>query len=390
MRRLIVLILLIAAALAALLVAPQVIGEKGYVLISMGSTVIEMTVVSLVICIVLGLLGLWLVWRIVSWLKGVFTGSRQWFGSRSKRKRQRYYYKGIQAFAAGNLEEANKAFGHALDGEFEGTNLLLQAQVNNELGNWERTEQLLNHAADYEQARVAARVMQARMLVAQNKPQQALEALNQLGEEDSKARAVVALKAECLAQTGQWQQIQHELPHWRRVLKKDAVPLAQRAAKGKFAEVASKQGANALKQYWQELPRKQRNDIAFQAAYVDQLIEQGMHHDAQDCLVDWQKDGLKDELVPMLRRLRMSNPASAIQLMEKAIKQDSMNPQYYSVLGQLAFNAGDLSLAERALMKAIKLKEDPADLMLLAEVSERQNDNSKALAFYKQGMSAVS
>lgn len=127
MRRLIVLILLIAAALAALLVAPQVIGEKGYVLISMGSTVIEMTVVSLVICIVLGLLGLWLVWRIVSWLKGVFTGSRQWFGSRSKRKRQRYYYKGIQAFAAGNLEEANKAFGHALDGEFEGTNLLLQA-----------------------------------------------------------------------------------------------------------------------------------------------------------------------------------------------------------------------------------------------------------------------
>lgn len=386
MRRLIVAIVLIIALLAALLVAPQVVGDKGYVLISMGSMLIEMTVVSLVISLLLAALVLWVAIRLISRLKGWLTGSRQWFGSLSRRKRQRNFYRAIQAYAQGDLAMANKAFSHTLDGDFDGVNLLLAAQVAHDLGEQKRAGELLEHASDYPHCVRAARIQQARVLLANHQPEAALATLERLEDKDANHKQVVQLKADCMARAGQWQQIQTQLPQWRKTLKADAIPLAQRAAKGKFAEIASKQGANALKQYWQELPRNKRNDKAFQAAYVEQLLEQGMHHDAQDCLVQWQSNGPDTTLMPFFKDLRMPNPAASIKLLESWIKQDSNNRQYYSLLGHVAFNAGDLSLAERALLKAIKLKEDRQDLLMLAQISERQNDDGKALAFYKQGM----
>lgn len=386
MRRLLIIIALIIALLAALIVAPQVVGDKGYVLISMGTFIIEMTVVSLAISLVVAVLLAWVLLKIVGVIKGWLTGSRRWFGHLSRKKRQRSFYRGVQAYAQGELAQARKYFEQSLEGDFDGANLLLAAQVAYDLGDQNRASELLDHASDYERCAVPARVQQARMLLSADKPEAALAALDKLDEKQATEKPVIQLKADCLARSGQWQTIQTQLPQWRKVLKKDAVPLAQRAAKGKFSELASKQGANALKQYWAELPRKKRHDEAFRAAYVEQLIEQGMHQDAEECLVEWQSHGPEPTLMPFFKALRMPNPAASIKLLESWIKKDETNRQYYSLLGHVAFNANDLNLAERALLKAVKLKETREDLMLLARISERQQDHAKALTFYKQSM----
>ena len=386
MRRLVIIVGVIIALLAALIVAPQVVGDKGYVLISMGSLVIEMTVVSLAISLLVAIVLIWVLLKILGVVKGWLTGSRQWFGRLSRKKRQRSFYRGVQAYAQGELMQARKAFEQSLEGDFDGANLLLAAQVAFELGEPKRAAELLDHASDYEHCAVAARVQQARMLKREGNPEAALVVLDKLNEKQAAEKSVVQLKADCLAQAGQWQTIQAQLPQWRKTLKKDAVPLAQRAAKGKFSELASKQGANALKQYWAELPRKKRHDEAFRAAYVEQLLEQGMHQDAEECLVQWQNHGPEASLMPFFKALQMPNPAAAIALLESWIKRDDTNRQYYSLLGHVAYNANDLNLAERALLKAVKLNETREDLLLLAQISERQQDNTKALAFYKQGM----
>lgn len=389
MKKLLLSSLLILVVLALLLVAPQLVGEKGYVLISMGDLLIEMTVVSLVISVVVGLIVLYVLYRLGSALIGLFSGSWAWLGNLSRRRQQRNFYRGIQAFAEGELEAANKAFADTRQRDFDGVNYLIGAQVAYQLDNWQQCQEQLHQAADYPHSRLAAVLMEARMLLRRNQPEDALKVVNSLEDKDADHRQVIRIKADCLAQLGQWQEIQNQLPQWRKTLKKDAVPLAQRAARGKFAEIASKQGANALKQYWQDLPRKKRNDPAFRAAYAEQLIEQGMHKDAQDSLVEWQRSGPDEYLLPLFRAISMPQPTAAIQLLESWLKKDSENAQLYSILGQLAFNAGDLALAERVLLKAVKLEESPADLMLLAQISERQHEDSKALAFYKQGMAAT-
>ncbi|MBU3023714.1 heme biosynthesis HemY N-terminal domain-containing protein [Aestuariibacter sp. A3R04] len=388
MKRLIYAILLIVALLAAMLIAPQVVGDKGYVLISMGTVNIEMTVVSLCISLLVVGIGSWILWRFISRLFGLVSGSRNWFGGLSRRKRQRKFYRGFHALAEGDLEGAKKAFQDTTDGDFDGVNYLAAAQVAHALNEPDRVALLLERAAEYDNAKVAACIVLARNDLAQGKQQRALDRLNELDEKAAQHPQVIRLKARAMGELGQWQTLQEQLPQWRKPLKEDYVTWAQTVAKGKFAEIASKQGANALRQYWQKLPRKMRNDDAYRAAYAQQLLEQGMHKDAEACLVEWQKKGPHAVLLPLMAQISMPNPTAAIALLEKWIKQDSENPALYSTLGHVAFNAGDDALAEKVLLKAVKLQENQRDLMALAEISERRHNDAQALSLYKRGFAA--
>ena len=111
-----------------------------------------------------------------------------------------------------------------------------------------------------------------------------------------------------------------------------------------------------------------------------------MHQDAESCLVEWQKKSPNPVLLPLFRQLSMPNPAQSVSLLESWIKKDDKNAQLYSVLGHLALNAGDDILAEKVLLKAVKLSENQEDLLALAAISERQHDSAQALVLYKQGM----
>ncbi len=387
MRRLFIALIFIVVVVAAMLAAPMIIGEKGYVLITMGNTAIEMTVISLVISVVLGLVGLWIVLKLVFWLAGLFKGSHRWFGKLGERRRKRAFYRGLQALVEGQLEDAKKAFQQTTDGDFDGVNYLAAAQVARALDEKDRVRALLSEAEDYPNAKVAATLVQARLDIEEGQPEQAFARLEKLDDKHGDHTQVVKLKAECLARQGHWQTLEDNLPGWKKHLDKASFTRwSQQIAKGKFAEIASKQGANALKQHWQTLPRKLRHDTAYQAAYVQQLLEQGMHSDAQDCLLEWQKRGPEPAFLPLMKQLNLANAAPTMAALEKWIKQDSDNPALYSTLGHVAFHAGDDALAEKALMKAITLSEDKQDLLVLSQLSEQHHDNAKALTFYKQGM----
>ncbi|MEG3765185.1 heme biosynthesis HemY N-terminal domain-containing protein [Alteromonas sp. 14N.309.X.WAT.G.H12] len=385
MKRLIYAIILILVILAAMLIAPQVVGDKGYVLISMGTLHIEMSVVSLGITLFVSLVVLWIVWRLIGRTLGLFKGSHAWFGGRSRRKRQRKFYRGLQAMAEGDFESAKKAFQDTTDGDFDGVNFLAAAQVAQTLGEHDRVRWLLDKAADFDNAKVAATLTLARLDIQQGQQQAALERLDQLDEKASRHPQVIRVKAQAMGELGQWQALQESLPQWRKPLKDDYITWAQAVAKGKFAEIASKQGANALQQHWQDLPRKLRNDDAYRAAYVQQLLEQGMHKEAELRLTEWQKKGPHPVLLPMMAELSMPNPDKAIAALEQWIKHDDTNAQLYSILGRLAYNAGDDILAEKVLLKSVKLNENPKDLMILAQISERRHNDAQALSLYKRG-----
>lgn len=385
MKRLIYYILIVLVVLAAMLVAPQLVGDKGYVLISMGTLNIEMTVVSLGIMLFFGVIAVIVILWLLAKTMGLLKGSRNWFGGLSSRNRKRRFYHGLQAMAEGDLQAAKKALQETGDGDFDGVNYLAAAQVAKSLNEHDRVRFLLEKAADYKNSRVAAYLVLARLDIEQGKQQAALDKLNELDDKAAQHPQVIRLKARAMGELGQWQKLQEQLPQWRKPLKEDYVLWAQKIAKGKFAEIASKQGANALRQYWDNLPRKLRNDDAYRAAYVQQLLEQGMHRDAETNLVEWQKKGPNPVLLPLMAELSMPNPTGAIGLLESWIKKDDKNPQLYSVLGQLAFNAGDDILAEKVLLKAVKLQENQRDLMALAEISERRQNDAQALSLYKRG-----
>ena len=87
-----------------------------------------------------------------------------------------------------------------------------------------------------------------------------------------------------------------------------------------------------------------------------------------------------------MQQLRLTNPAPAVKLLEHWLKKDDNNVEYLTVLGAIAMNCGNDILAEKVLQKAIKLEPTQERLRMLAQISERQQDNVRALALYKQSV----
>ncbi|MEP7766308.1 hypothetical protein, partial [Sanguibacter sp. 26GB23] len=80
-----------------------------------------------------------------------------------------------------------------------------------------------------------------------------------------------------------------KLPTWKKTLGPDYDSMMQQASKGNFAEIASKEGGAKLIESWLASPRSVRKDPGQQAAYIQQLINQGMHSDAEQALVEHQR-----------------------------------------------------------------------------------------------------
>ena len=386
MTRLIMLVVLFLLLMLAMIAGPSLVGEKGYVLISMGQYTIETSVVVLGFLVFAGVISFlafeWLVKRLIRML----SGSKLWLGGFSQRRMNKAYFKGITAYFEGDLKRADRWLRKAETGDFDGVNWLAAGQVAAELGENDRAQKLWQRAADDSDSDYAAHICIAKFHLHENSPQLALTIIEGLDEKEKSRKSSVQLWITCLAELGRWQEIQHRLPGWKKILGNEYPQWAMRATNGEFAEIASKSGANALIQHWHQLPRSVRKDTAKQAAYIQQLLDQGMHHDAQKHLVEWQSAGPVDTLLPLFKQLRVANPAPSTKLFEHWLKKDEDNVQYLTILGTIAMNSGNDILAEKALQKAAKLEATPENLRLLAQISERNQDNVKALALYKQSV----
>ena len=93
----------LAAFVVALIVGPMLLGDKGYVLISLGNTAVEMTVISFCILVIGAIIAWYVLSRLVLWALSLITGSHKWFGTLGERKRKRAFYDGLHAMAAGCL-----------------------------------------------------------------------------------------------------------------------------------------------------------------------------------------------------------------------------------------------------------------------------------------------
>ena len=382
-----VLILFLAILIIGLLVGPMLIENQSSVVIALDRWVIEMSMVSLAVILLLSsgaILALaWISIRIIR----ILSGSQKWFSGWSDRKHNKAFTQGLVALDEANYSEAEKQLSHVGDGKFSGVELLAAAQAANNLGHSDKAVTLWERAQNERASKLAATIHLIEHHIKQGNPSEAISQIKQLSEKEQKNKRIVLLWVQALAESGQWQQLRDNLSSWKKQLSvEDYQYWMKQTAQGFYAELASKEGANPLKQYWQSLPRKTRNDPAQQSAYVEQLIGQGMHKDAEEALLNFQSKQPQKLLFPLFRELHLTNPTSTIKCLENWLKKDSENAELLSVLGQVAFNAKDWDLAERALAKAIRLASDNKDVLLLARVKEQQQEPSQALELYKQSL----
>ena len=381
-------ILLFVILVVGLITGPNLVGEKGYVLIALKNTTIEMSVISLGVMVFFAVIGFlvieWLIKRIV----GMLTGSRNWLGSWGSRRRQSFFNKGMQALAEGDFVPARKALLKIRNAEFNGLNLLALADVEAKLGNTQAALGYWDEAALNENSALAAQLTKARFLISQNDSKAALAIIENLTIAQKTKANVIEVWAEGLAAADKWHELRERLTGWKKALGGRYQHWQDLAAEGDFALIASNEGGNELIQEWQKLPRAQRKSHVQQKAYIEQLIAQDMHSEAEKALVEAQKSGPHTQLLPLFKKLHLAEPKASTKLLQKWLKRDSDNVLLHSTLAHLAYHAGNDELAQSEAEAAIAIEERQEDVILLAEIKARQAHPDEALALYQQGYKA--
>lgn len=378
--------ILYTCLMIALAISAMIFDDKGYVFIEFIAYAVEMNVMSLA----LSLIHIFIAMLLLNWLLKIVlnasSGSRAWFGNLGSRKKQKAFTQGLIALAENNYLAAKENLAKIENDDFAGINLLAAAQVEVQLGEPQKAKALWHKAAAIESSSLAANLCLIRDALQQGETEQALALIDGLNDKQRKQSQIIKLWAQALADAGNWQQLIDKLPLWKKALGSDYDIMIQQASKGSFAEIASKEGGAKLIESWHAAARTVRHDPAQQAAYIQQLIDQGMHSEAEKNLVDLQKSGPHPLLTPLFKQIKLPNPSAALKKLEGWLKYDENNVELLSTLGHLAYHANDMILAEKALSKAIKLAGRQQDLRLMAAIKEGQQDNQQALALFKQSL----
>ncbi len=383
MRKLLLYIFLLFLFLGGLLFGHAAIGEKGRIFIAMGEWRIQMTVVSAAISLLFGFVVAVISWWAIKRIIRMISGSRNWFGILSRRKQSKAFFNAISACTIGDYESAQKHINKTFPGDFDGANYMLAADIDRRVNNGHNVENLLSIAETFPESEAPAKIQQAAWFIQQHQFKQAEVVLDSIDNKTQQQAIVVRLWLSVLAALGKWTLVKEKLSTHKKVLGDDYVQWAQQAVQGEFAEIASKQGANALKEKWDSLPRAAKKDIANQIVYVQLLIDQGLSKDAEPILVELAKKSRHPAFHGLFKQLKHPSPIHAMRLIESWIKAEPANAQLYSVLAHMAYNSGDNVLAEKAVRKALELASNPEDGRLLARLLEKQNAFEKANNVYK-------
>lgn len=380
------LVLLLTALIAGgLYIGPLIQANKGYVLISWDQYTIEMTAISLLMMLFFSFFLLWAAKRLLGGLVAVLSGSVSWFSHFGSRKRRNAWQSGLMALEMNDFESAKQQLVKAQGGDFNGLELMALARAEYALQDYDNAIRHYEQACQLKTVRVAATCKLCEHYLANEQHSRVIPLIEALPENEQTAVPLIHLWARTLMEQERWSALDEKLPVWKKALSKAQwQSLQQQSAQGAYAEIAAKDGAFSLRQIWEKQPRKVRKDPVHQAAYVKQLLQQNVFQEAEQALVGFQKKNPETELLPLFKALRLPNPAASLKLLESWIKRDPQNPELLSILGHLAWQGKDVKLAEQALKKALTMRANKDDLLLLAQVKEHQADHAGALQLYKQ------
>ncbi len=375
----VVFIILVAAIFT---VGHVVFDYQGTVVIATESMVYDMKMIVAVTFIVIALIVLFILsWIIVKTLR-IIVGSRAWLSTYSTKQKNKAFFLSLNAFFMGDKQYALKHISKTYGGDFRGANYLLAAELCDDEKDKER---LFAHALSESDAALAAAVNNADVLI-QNKPEQALNLLEELPAKKQKHLSVVKTKLDIFQKQKQWQKVKDLLRRHKKALGNSYMNWAQTSTHGEFAEIVSKNGAIALKEKWQQLPRAERNDVANQVCYAQLLLDQGFSEEVEKLLISFASKKPHPAFWGLFMQLNHAEPTASKKFLERLIKKDPENAKYYSVLAHIGFNSGDMELANKAVSKALEIRSTKEDRLLSAAIFEKQNEFEKANVLYRELM----
>lgn len=376
---------LMIALLAGLVAGPYLSGQQGYVRIETANNIIEMSITTLVIFFVIALAIIYgLEWIITRFLR-LSRGSYNWFSRRKRVRAQKQTLEGLVKMNEGDYAKAEKLIGKNAKHSAEPVlNLIKAAEAAQQRGDEFSANRYLIEATELAGSdNLLVEIARTRILLQQNKLPAARSSVDSLLEMSNRNKEVLKLAVDIYLRSKAYQaldEILDSVENGGLFSTEEFQELRTQTENGLLDEKMNEEGVDGLLAWWDDLPRRRRNNVDLKVGLIQRLIDCNDHESAAEFTLEILKKigdntPIGKALCTQITRLQPEDNSKLIKLVEKRAKRagDVEKCCINRALGYLYVRNNEFSQAAEVFKKVIACPNqlESNDLMMASYVFEQ-------------------
>ena len=394
---------LMIALLAGLVAGPYLSGQQGYVRIETANNIIEMSITTLVIFFVIALAIIYgLEWIIIRFLR-LSRGSYNWFSRRKRVRAQKQTLEGLVKMNEGDYAKAEKLIGKNAKHSAEPVlNLIKAAEAAQQRGDEFSANRYLIEATELAGSdNLLVEIARTRILLQQNKLPAARSSVDSLLEMSNRNKEVLKLAVDIYLRSKAYQaldEILDSVENGGLFSTEEFQELRTQTENGLLDEKMNEEGVDGLLAWWDELPRRRRNDVDLKVGLIQRLIDCNDHESAAEFTLEILKKigdntPIGKALCTQITRLQPEDNSKLIKLVAKRAKRagDVEKCCINRALGYLYVRNNEFSQAAEVFKKvsACPNQLESNDLMMASYVFEQSGDKVLAEQVRQDSLKSV-
>jgi len=391
------------ALLAGLVAGPYLSGQQGYVRIETANNIIEMSITTLVIFFVIALAIIYgLEWIIIRFLR-LSRGSYNWFSRRKRVRAQKQTLEGLVKMNEGDYAKAEKLIGKNAKHSAEPVlNLIKAAEAAQQRGDEFSANRYLIEATELAGSdNLLVEIARTRILLQQNKLPAARSSVDSLLEMSNRNKEVLKLAVDIYLRSKAYQaldEILDSVENGGLFSTEEFQELRTQTENGLLDEKMNEEGVDGLLAWWDNLPRRRRNNVDLKVGLIQRLIDCNDHESAAEFTLEILKKigdntPISKALCTQITRLQPEDNSKLIKLVAKRAKRagDVEKCCINRALGYLYVRNNEFSQAAEVFKKVIACPNqlESNDLMMASYVFEQSGDKVLAEQVRQDSLKSV-
>ena len=394
---------LMIALLAGLVGGPYLSGQQGYVRIETANNIIEMSITTLVIFFIIALAIIYgLEWIITRFLR-LSRGSYNWFSRRKRVRAQKQTLEGLVKMNEGDYAKAEKLIGKNAKHSAEPVlNLIKAAEAAQQRGDEFSANRYLIEATELAGSdNLLVEIARTRILLQQNKLPAARSSVDSLLEMSNRNKEVLKLAVDIYLRSKAYQaldEILDSVENGGLFSTEEFQELRTQTENGLLDEKMNEEGVDGLLAWWDNLPRRRRNNVDLKVGLIQRLIDCNDHESAAEFTLEILKKigdntPISKALCTQITRLQPEDNSKLIKLVAKRAKRagDVEKCCINRALGYLYVRNNEFSQAAEVFKKVIACPNqlESNDLMMASYVFEQSGDKVLAEQVRQDSLKSV-
>ena len=391
--------------LAGLIAGPYLSGKQGYVRIETANNIVEMSLTTLVIFFVVSMAVVYSIEAAISRFCRLSNNTYSWFSRRKRVKAQKQTLEGLMRMDEGDYSKAEKLIGkNAKHSDEPVLNFIKAAEAAQQRGDEFSANRYLIQATEIAGTdSLILEIARTRILLQQNKLPAARSSVDSLLIMAGRNKEVLKLAVDIYLKSNAYQALDNILEQVEKsglYSAEEFETLQRQVEDGLLDEKMNEGGVDGLLDWWDEQPRKRRNDSYVKLGLIRRLIDANDHESAYELTLELVKklddddnSPLAQELFKQIGRLQPEDNSKLVKVVNKWAKNANLTAQCLAnrALGYLYVRNNDFAKADEVFKNLIANKDqlEPNDITMASYVFEQMGDKAAAQQLREEGLKSA-